>query len=562
MPNMNITKVYLLNVPLESDYKNTLYFANAQAQQTYFQSRIVRSYTDFSYQRKDHIIRIPEEYDNIYHVNYVMYQNTAYSNKWFYAFITDLKYVNDGMTEAVIETDVMQTWMFDYTVKASFVEREHVDDDTIGLHTYPEGLETGEYIQQLCTASEYQEMNFLYDKNPYSQHYVVLAVTEAGLNLVYPSGYSNRRYNGIYSGLLYLVFPSFADCNKYLAYVQTQLGADNVYSAFMCPHAMIKNETISWITFTDGSTSFQFDYYPFTDNATNIGSAHISKPAVLDNDYTPRNNKLLTYPYVYLGINNNAGSSGIYRYEDFKEINGDYSSTANFQIIGAIGEGCSIKLIPIVYKLGSSVPNSNIKIYSEGLDAGKLPTCSWLNDPYVNWLTQNAVNLRLGLTENFVDVGIGLVTSGLSEISGANTDALTSHGLNQSAGGLRGIAGLIGEVYAHSKIPQTASGGANQGDLNFANSLSFTPYKYSIRKEYAKIIDGYFDMFGYKVASVKVPNTNHRAKYWYTKTVDINIDGAIPQDDLQMIKACYNKGITFWRNASEIEDYTLANPIV
>ena len=35
----NITKLYLLDVPLENDYKNTLYFANATAQQTYFQSK-------------------------------------------------------------------------------------------------------------------------------------------------------------------------------------------------------------------------------------------------------------------------------------------------------------------------------------------------------------------------------------------------------------------------------------------------------------------------------------------------------------------------------------------
>ena len=54
MSNVNyISKVYLLGVPLENDYKNTLYFANASAQQTYFQSKIKKSYTDFSYQRKD-----------------------------------------------------------------------------------------------------------------------------------------------------------------------------------------------------------------------------------------------------------------------------------------------------------------------------------------------------------------------------------------------------------------------------------------------------------------------------------------------------------------------------
>ena len=83
MNNVNISKVYLLDVPLENDYKNTLYFANASSQQSYFQNNIVKSYTDFSYQRKDNIIRVPEQYDQVYNCNYVMYQNSYYSNKWF-----------------------------------------------------------------------------------------------------------------------------------------------------------------------------------------------------------------------------------------------------------------------------------------------------------------------------------------------------------------------------------------------------------------------------------------------------------------------------------------------
>ena len=38
MANVNITEVYLLNAPLENDYKHTLYFSDMQAQQEYFSS--------------------------------------------------------------------------------------------------------------------------------------------------------------------------------------------------------------------------------------------------------------------------------------------------------------------------------------------------------------------------------------------------------------------------------------------------------------------------------------------------------------------------------------------
>ena len=61
-----------------------------------------------------------------------MYQNESYSDKWFYAFITKMEYVNNGMTRIEIITDVWQTWQFDIEFKESFIEREmiNVSDDT------------------------------------------------------------------------------------------------------------------------------------------------------------------------------------------------------------------------------------------------------------------------------------------------------------------------------------------------------------------------------------------------------------------------------------------------
>ena len=57
-----------------------------------------------------------------------------------------MEYVNDNMTDVYIKLDVFQTYQFDFQYKKCFVEREHVNDDTVGLHTVPENLETGEYI--------------------------------------------------------------------------------------------------------------------------------------------------------------------------------------------------------------------------------------------------------------------------------------------------------------------------------------------------------------------------------------------------------------------------------
>lgn len=123
-PNSNIT---LLKVPLELSNKNQLTFSSREAQFNYFNSLTKIELENATYQRKEGVIRFPELIDNLYEYNYVMYQNESYSDKWFYAFITNMRYLNDNVTEISITTDVFQTWQFDLEFKQSFVEREMID---------------------------------------------------------------------------------------------------------------------------------------------------------------------------------------------------------------------------------------------------------------------------------------------------------------------------------------------------------------------------------------------------------------------------------------------------
>ena len=125
------TELKLLKCPIESDNRNQINFSNATAQYNYFNSLPKIEVDNFTYQRKDSVIRYPDHIDNIITYNYVMYQNEAYTNKWFYAFITNMEYVNDNMTYITIKTDVYQTWQFDMQWKQSFVERQHVNGITL-----------------------------------------------------------------------------------------------------------------------------------------------------------------------------------------------------------------------------------------------------------------------------------------------------------------------------------------------------------------------------------------------------------------------------------------------
>ena len=526
-----ITKVYLLNVPLESDLKNTLYFTSASNQQSYFQSRIQKSYTDFSYQRKDQFIRVPAQFDTLYNCNYVMYQNSAYSNKWFYAFITKMEYVDDGRTDIYIETDVMQTWMFDITVKASFVEREHVNDDTVGLHTVPEQIETGEYIS--CNLQPSDKFSF-----GYSNCVIVLAVTEGIDDLASVTTFNQR----IPSGLIYVGIKSQTALRGILEAYANAGKADAVSSVFIAPEDFFNN-------FTDKSVGGN-TYNVSTSTVYELSeSTTITKPPYLGQNYQPRNKKLLTFPYTFLQASNNAGAIVNYRWEDFYNVvDPSATQTITFNLIATISPGCDMRVYPSNYK-------NMINNYDESISMGKLPVGSWASDVYTNWLTQNGINIAVGFGTNVAQIigGVAGVASG----GGAGL------GVASIASGLTGIASSVGQVYQHSFQPPQAEGNINCGDVNYMYNLTNITFKrMSIKNEYASIIDGYFDMFGYKVNMVKVPNKAHRSRWWYTKTIDVNIDGAVPNEDMQKIKNAYNSGITFWRNASEIQNYSLSNNIV
>ena len=147
------TAVYLCNTPLKSDNKNQISFNSREEQFSYFNGLAVRRFSDFTYQRKDNIIRVPVNAEVLFNdgVNYVMYDNKNFSTRWIYAYITEIEYINANVSHIHIKTDVFQTWFLDCEILPSFVVRETVINDELFKHTLPENLPTGEQITVATT---------------------------------------------------------------------------------------------------------------------------------------------------------------------------------------------------------------------------------------------------------------------------------------------------------------------------------------------------------------------------------------------------------------------------
>ena len=542
---MAITKVFLLSVPLEKDYSHTLWFQTPEAQHKYFVDLIKAAYShnDFTYQRKDGVIRVPEQIDTLWKegINYVMYQNTDYNEKWFYSFITDMKYINDGRTDVTIQTDCIQTWMFEMQIKPCFVEREHSRTDILGENTIPEGLETGEYASNKHTKSGYASEDL----------YIVFGATKDPDK----ADVTGLSYNNIYSGVRYFGFENTISgvnrLNEVLGTYDTNGIADAITSMFMAPAPLVvKNEDADHIPGTNMLSYYYINSPELTtgDNAFPGATIEISN-GTLDG-YTPRNQKLLCYPYRYLLVANNSGASAPMKYERFYTVDGEGNRTnidPRFVIEGVLTPGCSIRMVPLNY---NGAPRND----EEGINMGKFPALNWNSDVYTNWLTQNGVNIALEIAS-----GVGQIVAGTAVAMGTGGLA-TAVGGGTVVGGVSQIAGTLSQVYTQSFAPPQAKGNLNSGDIVTASDQNdFHFYDMSIKAEYARIIDDYFDMYGYKTHRVKVPETNHRFTYWFTKTIDANITGQIPQGDLQIIKDCYNKGITFWKRPGVFKDYTQPN---
>ena len=83
----------LNNVPLDNTYNHTIRFDSLSEQTTYFNSKVKYTFSNQSYQRVvKGRMRLGIGADQVYDCNYLMFQNTGFGNKWFYAFVTGVEY--------------------------------------------------------------------------------------------------------------------------------------------------------------------------------------------------------------------------------------------------------------------------------------------------------------------------------------------------------------------------------------------------------------------------------------------------------------------------------------
>ena len=541
-PNSNIR--LLRNVPLEPDYINTLYFANVNAQTTYFQGQAKYSLTQQSYQRVNKgVCRVNYKAEDLYDCNYMMFQNASFGTKWFYAFIKEIEYVNNVTSNIYYEIDVMQSWAFDYTLTRCFVEREHSETDEIGDNIVSEPIETGEMV--------FNHYNFLDQCEVLlGTHAIVILVSDIDENQ--PIG---TIYDGIFSGAkAYIlgidVHGDWEDAIK--QFLNSYMSKpDAILGIYMIPLACVD-------TFPSAGDIEEIEYRSSAKHRDNFDVMGIDKTSRVDG-HVVRNMKLLTYPYNFCHINNANGRELDLRYEFFQDENGNRTCKPQFHMYGNIIQPVTVVLRPKGYKGIVSHEQDDVDIATtESIDLTDFPMCSWSTDSWMGWLAQNTVPEAISAVNNGASLGLK-VGAGVALTSAlAVSPAVGAGALAVGAVGL--VGGILSDMYKASIKADVLHGSLNNGNVNFSSKLhNFFEGRISVCREMAEIIDDFFDRFGYATNRVKIPNTHSRPQWNYVKTIGSNVNGNIPADDKQKIDSIFNNGITFWKNPANVDNYSLNN---
>lgn len=521
-------------VPLDSRYEHTILFESVEKQVEYFTSKRVKTFSDYTYIRKSWDLKVSGDFESARKWNYLFFRNSDTSKYYFY-FINQIEYENNGMVKLSLELDVLQTYMKDFSLSPCFIERAHTTSDNVGEHTVDEGLDTGELVNR--ATEDVTDLNDLcilvystFDPNSYNEN------TKKYVD------WNASYYGNVFSGLgIFTVNP--VDAIKFSEKL-TEFSArgyiDGIVNMFMYPRNMV---TLGEVTSSQQHTWGDGIVCKYVKNVKTL-SKTITKQTTIGN-HTIKNKKLLCYPYNVLYVTNNAGTAATYKYERFI-----YDNECEFKMCGCYSPEGSVKLVPRNY-------DGVVDNYEEGFSLGSFPTCAWNSDMYKVWLAQNQGSLASSAG-----------TAALSIVGGVGAIALApfTGGVSLAVGGIMAAGSGAMSVFSmlaadqDRQIQPLQSRGAHSPSVNISyGKQTFSFYKKTVTEERAKIIDDYFTRYGYKIMRVQTPNLAARPHFTYIKTIGAHVVGEFCNEDRLKLEAIFDNGITVWKNPGEVCNFSVDN---
>lgn len=608
------TNIRLLSgVPFNNDYKNSRWFDSQTLQEDYFLSKNpVYTLAEYNFQRIEgySFIAVNEGIDKLWNVNYVMFRNADYNNKWFYAFVTKVEYKRHGLTHLYFQIDVLQTWMFDMDFKPSFVVREHRplwnSDGTPVQNTVDEGLNYG---------TEYDIVD-VQNYRPYETIFYLVIVCK---NAMHTGGSGSPAtadkitpvLNGLPQPLSFYIHPFKANGDVPLVTVggSTAEKPSDIMGTLKAVYTQdnaVNNVVSLYVTeyfgynanYDSGTDTLTFDGVTFEkamiadDTGANLTTLYVksmpsynAKTKDMGNKYdgyhTVTESKLLMHPYTVLVMDDMKGNRQTIKNEYIKDPN------INITMKGSLGTSNKVAYniehylqdegidfasnVTLEQSLISNTPN-DVPILSDYLSAYLQGNRNSIENQknsiaWNGWM--NGIQSAVGVATTVAGAGMsmaGATSRAEAGEIGTRADMGATKGI---IGGVQGVGnaviamqGIQAKINDITNTPPSLVKMGSNTQFDYGNGYSgLYLIKKQVKKEYRDKLTDFFNMFGYKLNEVKVPNF-HTRQYWnYVQTQNCNILASINNEDLKELKAIFDGGITLW-HTDDVGNYDLVNEVI
>ena len=498
MPDSN---VYIGHVPFDSSYKHTIWFSSAQDQHDQMMQHMSIALSDVNYThiREGAPIRVPHNTETLTGCNYLMYNN---GGKWYYNFITGIEYINENTSALHLQRDVVQTWMFNWSRKPCFVEREHVADDTRFAHTVPEPSMPLEYMLYNYEEHVFEQDYVVVQTNAYPHYNTSETAVDGGDTAI------GDVYDGVMSASKFIVYDMADEVQaarlRQDLYAMNAAGiADSVTNIFTVPADFIGGHTRNLTV--NVSPSETREYTSVYEMANTARASHIGLHCNQSDSfggYVPKNAKLYCYPFSYMEVGDFGGRKMELRFELFDSelpqggvnlwcaVNGEMTGIIRPEAYEGIAEDGPATM---------TIDLSN-----------KLP---WTYSTYLNWSSQNGLSNALAIVGSVAGGTLSLIPSlagaagtlgqGLGGAIGqhalpngahyspdalrrVNTgqalDALAEGGYGGVGAGIAGVAAVLANNDRMSRQPETARGNISGNSRLSAGMFGFYMANRALRR--------------------------------------------------------------------------------
>ena len=614
------------NVPLFEDYEHTIDFKNKEEQFRYLFGFRKHTLTNYSYIRKEReYIAVELSLTDLDDINYLSFRSTD-GDRLYYAFVTDKVYVNQFTSHIFFQIDVIQTYMFDYEWRASYIQQGHTDRWTAehkpiysktdeGLNYGSEYLVESAYrIQQsdrvkwaLVCMKDYTPIisegmaitrSVIYPMpSPYALFLIPIDMNNFGNSI--DRFYCNNPdwKNGALDDT---PIGNIGDWAKFTqAMIKGAIG-EYIHSITILPYNPLieseqdtgEDETVWDINF---KSSIRLSTVSFQKVTTSADGTVIPAGSL-------EGNFLLICYIPDIGFNQlralartdwNKGISGSMPTEtQWAEIKANPRKTKRDKRFESklLCSPYRFNILtdwrnePVIFKnefLGSDkieidysfafTPTSPFRYWIK--DYKKDPegrnTClsqslalelPIISDAYYTYLLQNKNTIQANLTNSIINASAGVINGVIAGGGTGGIGGAVYGGISGAfSGALSVTAGIRSENAKQMDIdsrPDTIISSAD-GSFNILDkNADINFYRMRICCENEEIIAEIFNMSGYKINRVEVPNTRSRVRFNYIQTVGANIVGSFNQSDISKIKEIYNRGITIW-HYSDTDFYPL-----